>query len=410
MKYCLVVLTIINLSLPLQAQKLIDSTYIADKTKYFEVLNDKIVGDGSVTLEKIIKESQFIVYGERHNSSETSKFIKGIIPLLAQNNYNTLALEVGPHTAKKLIELSENPIQTVHNLKLFNTRYFNPEIGREPIPFFTGIEDAEFLSLASKYNFDIWGLDQEFYYSILFLTDELLKLEDDSSDNYQLKIKKQKVDVLIKNYFLKKKDYDSNEGVFKAILSEVEVKDFFKEFKSDEALQIIDDIKISWDIYNRWNRDSHVDRISYMRNNFLHNYSQEGSKPKVFVKVGQAHASKVISNGAYDLGHFINEIALDENSQCTTLNSWQRFYLNEEGKETDYLHHKAYARYKRFLAFGHKESWTIINLKSIREDILNGKVSLPTNGDYHALKELIDGYDYQLILPLDKRITYNVNF
>jgi hypothetical protein len=50
------------------------------------------------------------------------------------------------------------------------------------------------------------------------------------------------------------------------------------------------------------------------------------------------------------------------------------------------------------------------HLKSIREDIKHEIISLPENGDFHEIKKLIDGYDYQLILPKDKRVTYNINF
>ncbi|MEL7122852.1 MAG: hypothetical protein AAFO07_25620, partial [Bacteroidota bacterium] len=55
------------------AQSVLDSAYIAGKTKYFKVENGKITGEGIVFLKKIARENQFVAYGERHNSARTSE-------------------------------------------------------------------------------------------------------------------------------------------------------------------------------------------------------------------------------------------------------------------------------------------------------------------------------------------------
>jgi len=175
------------------------------------------------------------------------------------------------------------------------------------------------------------------------------------------------------------------------------------------------DLKISWDIYSRWRKGSHADRVSYMRNNFKKFHDSEvnrtNDEPKVFLKFGQSHASQIISQGCYDLGHFVNELAASKKVKCININSWTRYYL-EEDKEIDYLeeHENFYKRYKLFIDFERKDKWTIIDLESIRKDLKNNKIALPNDGDFHKLNSLIQGYDYQFILPLDQEITYNIEF
>ena len=68
-----------------------------------------------------------------------------------------------------------------------------------------------------------------------------------------------------------------------------------------------------------------------------------------------------------------------------------------------------YKRYQPFINLGRRNEWTIINLKSIREDLSINKIKLPNNGDFHKLNALIQGYDFQFILPLDKDVTYNID-
>jgi len=396
----------------LNAQKSIDSAYIASKTSYFQVKNRLIIGDGSSLLKAMINQSQFVVFGERHNSLETSRLISALIPILDQFNYQNIALEIGPQSAKKLRELSKNANETVKNLKQFNTKYARPLLARYPIPFFTGTEDAEFLAKMATSNMNIWGLDQEYYYSILFLTDGILKLEKYHPNFSEFQIKKEKVDKVIKRWFFKEVRSKKEKDIFSRIVKEPRVVDFFDNCQHPASIQIIKDLKLSWDIYSRWKKGSHLDRISYMRNNFLQNYNglkSKTSNPKVFIKVGQAHASKIISNRAYDLGHLANELAAKNGTNCTNINTWTRFYINKKGKSVDYANQNFYHRIKQFIIFGKKDQWAIIDFKSIRKDIATGKVALPSTGNFHTLNSLIQGYDYQLILPEDRRVTLNIS-
>lgn len=394
--------------------KSFSSSYLASKTSYFIIEGDSIIGNGKKIWEKIFEESEFVVFGERHNSAETSKLIEVLIPEMSKSNFKTLCLEVGPHSALKLSELMQPPHRTVNNLRIFNSRYYDNSIDDFPIPFFSGVEDAQFLKSASTHGMELWGLDQEYYYSVLFLTDRLLEQNKDSPRFQEIELFKQAADSLIMKSFIEENNSDEEIDVFGSLINEPVIINFFSSIENNpESSQIISDLKISWDIYSRWRQDSHADRVSYMRNNFRKNYKsalRKGESPKVFLKVGQLHASQIISNGAYDLGHYVNELALRDKKVCTNINSWTRFYL-EEGVEVDYLEEYPvfFGRYKLFMEQAKKSHWAIIDLKSIRNDVKNQRIELPENGDFHKINALIQGYDYQVILPMDKEIKLNVN-
>ena len=385
----------------------IDTTYLSSKTYHFHVANDSIYGAGSKVLDKIIRESQYIVYGERHNSKETSKLISALIPKLSAQGYSALGLEVGPNGAEKLKELIVPYQSTIQNLKEFNTKYYKKEVESKPMVFFSGVEDAEFLAKVSKHNMDLIGLDQEHYYAIFFLTDEILLSAKNSTNYAKLELLKQQADQFILQSFIKDEQSDEEIDLFKNILDNDDVQKFFKEASatSTKAAKIIKDLKISWDIYSRWRDDSHADRISYIRNNFEDFVKDKKANAKVFVKVGNIHAIQIVNKGVYDIGHYANELAKKQNRKCTNIDSWTRYYL-EDGKEEDY--EEWYLREKLFIQFAKKDQWTIFNLESIRSDIENGKIKLPTNGDFHSLNSMIQGYDYQLILPQDQYITPNI--
>ncbi len=391
----------------------IDSSYVATQTTYFKIQDGAIIGDGRTTLDTLIATSQFIMFGELHGSKNTSQMITALIPLLHKAGFNHTAFEVGPYSAKKLVNLSTPPSATVENLKKFTSRYAGKEDNQVPIPFFDGLEDAYFLQSIREHDINLWGLDQEYYSSTLYFMDELLSFVKNDADYTIIKSEKEEASKIITSWYAKEENSDTDIDLFKEIQKEPAVQQYLNRFRNDETTKvIINDLEISWDIYSRWRSDSHADRISYMRNNFMKHYREAletETRPKVFLKFGNLHASKIVTNGCYDLGNLITELANKSGTKATIINSWNRYYSNKKGKEIDYL--KKYARYYKrvhdFMVMAKTSEWTIIDLESIRNDIKNGRIALPTNGNYHRMKQLLDGYDYQLILPLDKAVTPN---
>ncbi len=397
-------------------QETLSTNYIEKHAAHFTIDNGNINGKGARMIKKMVNTSQFITYGESHNSKQVSIFTKALMPLLKKADFNYFAIEVGPSSAKKLTALSTPAEKTMENLKLFNTKYTVTQGGEtaEPIPFFTGVSDAEFLQEARMNNMELWGIDQEYYYGTFFLLDELVNTVK-NKPNYSkiVQLKNGAMQIMYKHFIdeLTKK----NDGAYTLIRKEKAVNNFFSAFdQSNSAAQdIIKNLKISWDIYIRWRNDSHVDRISYMRNNFMKHYrnaEKKEKRPKVFTKIGSLHASKLYSNGAFDIGNLTEELAQQNGTVSTTINTWIPFSKTKDGIQNNLEKYKrSYGRYATLTKLAKQDQWTIVDLRSIRKDIFKGKIALPNNGDYHRLKKLIFSYDYQIMLPANESVVPHRN-
>lgn len=396
-------------------KQVLDSDFLKTHTSYFSINNNIISGEGRETLKNIAKTSQFVVYGEMHGSEQTSVFNKAFIPLLADSNFKYFAIEVGPHSAQKLTELTTPANKTVENLNTFNTTYTVAQGGEVavPIPFFESITDAEFLKEARTRNMQLWGIDQEFYFSAFFLMDELTKTTK-GSFNYDntVNLQNQAKGIMYKHFIDELKG--ENEGAYAVIKEEEAVKNYFNAFdiSNKKAQAIIKDLKISWDIYIDWRNDSHVDRISYMRNNFMKHYNEAAKTekfPKVFTKIGSLHAKKTYSNGAFDIGELTTSLAKKNGTISTSIGSWQPYAKDKDGTIINNFekYKRSYKRYQTFIPLAKENAFAIINLKAVRDAIENNEIELPNTGDYHKLRNLIYGYDYQLLLPIDEEPTPN---
>lgn len=398
------------------AQETLSTDYVQKHAAHFSIADGKIKGKGAKMIKNMVNTSQFITYGESHNSKQVSIFTKALMPLLKKANFNYFAIEVGPSSAKKLTELSTPAEKTLENLKIFNTKYTVSQGNEtaEPIPFFTGVSDAEFLKEARMNNMELWGIDQEYYYGTFFLLDELVKTAKNNPNHSKIIQQKNGAMQIMYKHFIDELA-EKNDGAYSLIQKEKAVTDFFDAFSKENtaAQNIINNLKISWDIYIRWRNDSHVDRISYMRNNFIKHYTKaqkKEKKPKVFTKIGSLHASKLYSNGAFDIGNLTEELAQKNGTVSTTINTWIPFSKTKEGVRNNLEKYKrSYGRYAVITKLAKQDQWTIVDLKSIRNDILKGKITLPNNGDYHRLKKLIFSYDYQIMLPVNEPVVPHRN-
>ena len=408
MKHLIILLLTIGLSQHLSAQTL-STDYIKKHTNYFTIDNGEFNGSGKKVIKKMINSSQFITYGENHGSEQISLITKAFMPLLKKAGFQHFAIEVGPNSAQKLSDLSTPTSETVKNLYAFNSGYTVTQGGETaiPIPFFDGISDAEFLQAARANGLQLWGLDQEYYFSPFFLMDEMVSTVKGNANYEKVNQLKQLAQRAMFQHFIAEAQ-DKIDDAYPLIVKEKAVQDFLNAFDKDnqKTQRIIADMKISWDIYIHWRNDSHADRISYMRNNFMKNYNkalENERTPKVFTKIGSLHAGKLYSNGAFDIGHLTEELAQKNKTKSTSINTWVSFSKTEKGVQNNFEKYKrGFKRYSLLTQLAKKDQWTIINLKNIRKDVLAGKISLPTNGDYHKLRKLIFSYDYQIITPIDE--------
>ncbi len=385
---------------------------IARHTQYFTFEEEQLKGAGKRVLERIAKNSQFIIIGETHGSSQTSNFVSSWLPTLGEHGFGNFACEVGPHSAELLEQMSTPSTETFENMLSFRERYYMEELEDGTIPFFSGREDIRFLQVAAEQGMDLWGLDQEYYYSILHLT-ECLAYTSSDNRNHSLIIQSQKkVNKILREYFIKEDTSRNNFDAIEAILADNDVKEYFDLFaKSNvEAQSIIRAIEMSMDIYMNWQRGSHADRISYMRNNLIKNvrekYRQSGELPKVFLKFGMLHASKIHANGAYDVGHALQELSCKTGTKTTSIAVARRFVrYNDQVVDLKGRPRNPFGKSVSLLAVGEEEKAAIINLNELRYELNADKFILPTDGDYHRLKLILEGYDYLIVLPLDQEPT-----
>ncbi|GAB5551671.1 MAG: hypothetical protein Sapg2KO_12620 [Saprospiraceae bacterium] len=386
---------------------ILDQTYLATKTRTYTLTEKGLNGPGAILIKKAIQQSQFTILGEYHGSAQISNFTKALIPYLRAADYQHFACEIGPHSARRLIAIANPPAQTLRQLKAFNQQYAFPEIGDIPLPFFENQEDGAFLSEIKKYQMQIWGLDQEYFSAVFFLYDELLSLAAYKSNYSEIIALKERGVEEIKKWMIV--DDESEEGipVFEKILELPAVQSFFSVFTEQDslALQIIEDLKISWDIYNRYKGGaSHQDRLNYIRSNFLRAYqnaSEQTVNPKFFVKIGRLHAPRNPIGGP-DVGSLLQEIAKKNGTKSTHLSMMSRYY-RVDGQLTDFLktNPRRYNRYELFLAAAKPDHGLVIDLVSIRADLANGRVKYPNNTNRKYWQSLIENFDYQVVLPAD---------
>ena len=388
--------------------KTISTDLIRQYSGTFTIDDNQIQGSGKDILKTMIKNSQFVTLGELHGSNQISLLTKAMIPLLSEEGFKHFAIEVGPHSAQKLTELSNPTDHTVSNLKAFNAAYSvsQDEQTAIPIPFFDGVSDAEFLQIAREMGMDLWGLDQEFFFSAMFLTDELANTAK-GTDNYNTILQlKEAAQQEMTNYFTAyfKKEI---EGVFEYLQKDPAVIAYLNAFdiNNEKAQQLIKDMKISWDIYINWRKGSHDDRVSYICNNFYQKYKEAlktEAIPKVFTKIGRLHAREIISNGAYDIGFFTQQLADKNGTNSTSIGCWKPYKLGENGDIINNLERSSsYKRHKAFLPLARQNVFTIIDLTSIKKDFNEGKLTIPLDGDYHEIRRTLESFDYLIMLPVD---------
>lgn len=404
MRKIFLVIVLLIVSKSLFAQIELKSADISKFVQTFEMSNNSLIGKGGETILKEISESQFFLLGEQHYSPPISKLTNLLLPVLASNSYNNFAIELGPNSGKKMIEVLENE-NTLYN---FNTNFFN-NFNEIPFPFFYGKYDEVFLKNALKNNFNIWAIDQEYFSSHLFLIDEIYKL---SNEKHSLKGSYEEAKRFLEEEFEKNSEQE-NYPMFTNLLKSKIIKSYFDKCNTVGQQEIISDLISSWEIYayremgERYS--SNFTRMKYVKQKFGEHYKvaqKTDSLPKVFVKMGAIHLAKeknIISIS--DLGVLIRELSYFNNTKATTINCFSRYTENNDGEISDYLDTDDGKEIKQILELAKKNKWVLIGTKPIL-DFVNEKEIILNN----SLNSLLSGYDYILLSPIRGELELNLNY
>ncbi|WP_422858479.1 hypothetical protein ACOKFD_14010 [Flagellimonas sp. S174] len=374
---------------------------VKENTFYFEINESIPEGEGFDILRKEIEHVQFVVLGEEHFSARVSEFTNSIIPTLAKNNFKYFAAEIGPNSAAEI----SRQITKNGSLYDFNTEVYSL-VDEVPVPFFDGVEDEVFLKSFMENGFEIWGIDQEYLTSQVFLMDRLYQLSDSSKEVESLYLKAN--DFAISE--TKKARQDRKYRVYKTLLNAPEINNYFDKLgKSDKQIsKIISDLKESWEVYklrkdNEF-RESIYKRLSIMQENFIRYYKvalQNDTLPKVFLKIGGVHASKGKSHDkVYDIGNFMMELANYNSRKSVHILIFPSGYINKDGTISKNIEKEDEQLFDPIIDVeGNK--WTVIDLKSIEKSSWKQKVGSK------SLKDYMYRFDYMILTPPSKQTELN---
>ncbi|PXX98775.1 hypothetical protein DF185_15465 [Marinifilum breve] len=383
------------------SQTLKDDELLKNNTYYFEISEGEAYGEGFEILKNQIKNSQFVVLGEEHFSARVSEFTNAIVPALTKNDFKYFAAEIGANSAKVMSEL----IKEKHSLYDFNTR-INNLVGEVPVPFFDGKEDEVFLKAFMENEFELWGIDQEYFTSQVFLLDKLFLLSENSKRLNSLY-------TVAKDFAIsatKKSIQDRKYKLSVSLLHSDEINDFFNALDRSnfEINKIIDDLKKSWEVYKAFDENEQYynihKRLHIMQENFTEYYRKSmevEALPKVFVKIGGVHASKGRSHhNIYDIGNFIMELANFNQQKSTHILIFPSAHINQEGKISSNIDEADETLFSSIVDFK-SEMWTLIDLKSIEKSSWKNKI------ESESLKDYMYRFDYMILTPASKQTELN---
>ncbi len=372
-------------------------------TYTFDIVDGELVGQGSEYLKEQMSNAQFTMIGEYHGSKRISEFTNAIIPVLDSLNYKTLALEVGPVTGKILNSLGGNNIEK--QIREIHEKYLDKESDgyvNVPFPFFDFKEDAQFLQNAKGRNWNVFGIDQEYYVGYVMLLDKMY-----NNMSSELKPKHQSIYNDTRSELKKFYINDQNEkGNMHLAISESKVyKDFLASMQSEPMnIEIIDALEKSSAIYllnhrQKW-YENNATRIKYMKSLLrkgLRNIDFDITKDKMMIKMGGYHLSKGFSPlSLYEVGNTLNEIAEFHGNTALNIGFMTRFHMEESRlKDTYYSDNNYYKNHNALLEMGKKSEWVVIDLRKL----IKGYFYYPKHFHINPyLVETIQRYDL-IVIP-----------
>jgi erythromycin esterase-like protein len=386
---------------------------LAAHTYYFDIVDNKLTGPGGEFLAAEIRRSQYVLLGEYHGSLRISEFTKALIPLFHEAGCRHFGLEVGPVSAEILSELAQDPAQIKRNLHEFNTKFLvtMPKRTLTAIPFFSYVEDADFLAEARKRGWSLSGFDQEFAFSYRPLLERLYNNLKPQKKKELAGLYQEAVTTVNNAY-----ETDSKGGQRSYItLQESAVYNLFLAAaaeKNPANRRIADALRKTTEIYAmnvlRKYYENNGTRIEYMKQNLRESFARlkfDLRQDKMLLKMGGVHTGRGFSPLAFfEIGNTLSELAKFHGNSSLHIDFGSRFYI-EDGKEIDGLDDpKGFTyRFQPFLQMSKKDKWTVIDLRPLREAVFyRDKFEFSSN-----VLEIFKNHDLYLMPPLDKDPTPN---
>lgn len=370
---------------------------IAQHTVYFDIHDGAFIGADSLIAS--LEQAHFVALGELHNRTRLGELTEALLHTLEPHGFNHFAVETGPYSARKLQKLIREGKPEV---SAFYATYSSRLYDIIPIPFFNGQTDLHFLSAADSLGYELWGMDQEFYFSYAYLIDELAALAGQSITRSQLRLHRKlmrKVSRLDRRNQFRELFISSFHRSCR-LNNDADFQDYLQSFASsdDPDIQKISKaLQKTMEIYCMAEKGhaSEPVRINYFKENFNRNFEESlraNQEPKVFLKMGSFHMGRQRSPlNLYDIGNHIHQLA-----ESLSQSSVHIYYLNRFFEGKDMKGQRGWESSERFLNLGDREKWALTDLRPLRERLLNGTLH---GNDWEV--RVIQNYDFIIIAPED---------
>lgn len=408
MKYLCLILLICNKAL--NAQDTLCSEMVESFSYKFNIQNEQFNGEGADSLMTAMQQSHFVLLGETHDDAKIAQFTSALLSELSKMDYKYLLTEHGRYGLQFLIEEALMDSTILSGISRINTFEYN-RLGEYPFPFLTGIEDAEFLSAVLTEKYQIFGIDQEFFYSFPYLFDKLYdksSKSDTTRERYRAAL-----NFLLAQY--EKDAVEKNYPICQNLLESEEIQSFFDLISTDSLKRkIVHDIRRSWVIYkmNRINRqESFSMRGALMRNRFMTFYDStkinDSINAKYLIRLGALHTMRGTTPlGIKDIGDIVHQTALKNGQKDLNIYFMFRFYLDEE-EEFGYFDNAEgnstwLKERKPLMLQGEPEKWTVVDLNKLKNMVESNKLFV-----FQPINDIMNRHDYLIIPPASRDVTEN---
>lgn len=312
--------------------------YFAEHHYSLEISEGALTGSGADFLTREANAARFFLLGEDHGVGSNLKFATALFKLLQPSGYRAYVTEIGPVSAGHIRTLLQQP-DSLAALQVFFTQYpFS-------IPFSWYEDEARLLQTVqpsqTKAEPAIIGVDQEFILSPQLHLETLQTLCTDSALKLKINEWLHAEKATIRDMYAGKPIDQLNLFMNQALPTEwTSLRSHFEAQHEPAALHIMEALAASHEIYmyyktEDYHLNNHV-RSLLMKKYFYQAYQQQQAaqpETKYLIKLGANHIERGHSAmGIQDIGNFISELAVLENSQ-----SFHLFVLPVSGKQNAWL-------------------------------------------------------------------------
>lgn len=360
----------------------------------------RLAGDGAALLTSAARTARYVVVGEDHGLAETSQLTEALFRELRPLGFETYVTEVGPWSARRLVELAEQSR---------DGRAFAEFFARYPfsIPFAPYREEAALLTTVAALSdaaAPIWGIDQEFFFAPQMLLDELARrAEGEARDHLEALAEADR-----EAYRSVVANRDPSVPSFMSRPLPETWTDIRRHFASDdEALAMLEALEKSREVYGHFFAgEAYLNnhrRARLMKANLGRYFARYGQDRRLLVKLGANHVMRGMSPlGISDAGNFLAELAALHGEESLhllvvatsgTQNAWLPFLPEEALTAPIDVESPAYAPLRPLLrALPAAEGWSLVDLRPLRADVKRWAADSP------KLEDAILGYDAVVVI------------